>query len=181
MYLTFLVAFVLIHSIQSDCGCGNTNRESKCEENDPLHKYVQENNIPTKESNNDNMVLIQGNTFLMGTNEPYFESDFEGPAKNVSVKSFYMDKYEVSNKDFNEFIKDTGYETEAEVFGDSFIFELLVDEKERENYKEYRAVAAPWWIKMKGVSWKHPEGEKSNIDGIVKLFLCIFIYELGIF
>lgn len=171
MYLKFLIILVLTRAVKLDCGCSSTNRETNCEKNDALHKYVQENNIPAKEPNTDNMVLIKGDTFLMGTNEPYFEGDFESPARNVNVKSFYIDKYEVSNEDFSEFVKNTEYKTEAEIFGDSFIFEMLVDEAERDKYEEFRAVAAPWWIKMKGVSWDHPEGEKSNIKGLNNLHI----------
>lgn len=184
MYLILFINFVLINGVQPDCGC-STNRESKCESNEnPHEKYAQEKNIPAKDSDNiistdntlENMVFIKRNIFLMGTDKPYFEADFEGPARNVSVKSFYMDKYEVSNKDFDEFVKKTGYITEAENFGDSFIFELLVDEKERENYKDFRAVQAPWWIKMKGVDWRHPEGPNSNING--NLFIALYKYLL---
>lgn len=172
MYLKILIIFVLIKYVKLDCGCGSTNRESKCTNEGALHKYSKESNKPSEtlnvvpdESNIDNMVLIEGGTFVMGTNEPYFEADFEGPARNITLKSYYIDKYEVSNQDFSEFIKNTGYKTEAEVFGDSFIFELLVDEKERPKYDSLRAVAAPWWIKMKGVTWNNPEGEKSTIKG----------------
>ncbi|GJQ70443.1 hypothetical protein Trydic_g22862 [Trypoxylus dichotomus] len=111
------------------------------------------------------MVLIPRATFEMGTNNPVFEADFEGPIKNVTVESFYLDKYEVSNKDFNTFVEETNYITEAEIFGDSFIFESLVPEMKREEYKDFRAVQAPWWIKMQEVAWRTPEGPGSDLTG----------------
>ena len=64
------------------------------------HKYV-------------NMVKINGNKFIMGTDHPIFIADGEGPARNVSLDSFYLDKYEVSNADFEKFVAETGYVTEV--------------------------------------------------------------------
>ncbi|XP_018570307.1 sulfatase-modifying factor 1 isoform X2 [Anoplophora glabripennis] len=110
------------------------------------------------------MVLIEKATFEMGTNKPVFESDHEGPLRNVTLNSFYLDKYEVSNQHFSDFVKKTGYKTEAEIFGDSFIFEMSLPEEDRNKYQDVRAVQAPWWIKMSGVSWKHPEGPDSTIQ-----------------
>lgn len=175
MYLITIVCFVLtLQGAHLDCGCG-TNRESdsaQCKINNekPSDKYTKETNT---DQNTENMILIKDGTFLMGTNEPYFIEDKEGPARNVTVKSFYMDKYEVSNENFKKFIDETGYKTEAENFGDSFIFSLLVSKEEREQYVDFRAVQAPWWIKMKEVTWDKPEGKKSNIKG--RSFICFKI------
>lgn len=175
MYLYFKIPFVLILStipyyVSSNCGC-STNRNSQCKDDlDPSHKYLKESNeIP---DNNDNellntsdMVLIEGTTFEMGTNKPVFESDNEGPLRNVTLKSFYLDKYEISNQKFYDFVKKTGYTTEAEIFGDSFLFEMCLPKEDRKKYQDIRAAQAPWWVKMKGVSWKHPEGPDSTIEG----------------
>jgi sulfatase modifying factor 1 len=172
MYLTFTYLIILLnilHVCVSDCGC-QLNRNSECSNEESHNKYTKihndiDNNIETAASfDSSDMVLIDSATFEMGTNKPVFESDHEGPVRNVSVNSFYLDMYEVSNEKFNEFIQKTGYITEAEQFGDSFIFEMLVPESEREKYKDFRAVQAPWWIKMKGVTWNHPEGKDSTID-----------------
>lgn len=151
-----------------DCGC-TSNREvdtnKKCtSESIKVNKYTKEANIAF---NSEEMVLIQGNTFEMGTNEQVFPADYEGPVRNETVDSFHLDIYEVSNEKFLNFVTETGYVTEAEKFGDSFIFEMFIPKKERSKFKAYRAVQAPWWIKMKGVSWKKPEGPNSNIEGIL--------------
>jgi serine/threonine-protein kinase len=47
------------------------------------------------------MVLIEGGTFTMGWNKGKGEH-------TVTVPSFYLDKYEVTNAEYAEFIKDTG-------------------------------------------------------------------------
>lgn len=181
MYLNsiqiFYVLITIICYCKSDCGC-NLNRkkpgDNQCpmsKNYDPIKKYSREYN-EIKDNNKVNppfdikdMVLIEGATFEMGTNKPVFASDHEGPVRNVTVSSFHLDKYEVSNQHFYDFIKETGYKTEAEVFGDSFVFEMSLPEKERNMYQDIRAVQAPWWIKMKKVTWKHPEGESSTIEG----------------
>src|SRR5438309_6058746 len=58
-----------------------------------------------------NMVLIKGGSFLMGSDKFYPE---EKPVRQVTVDGFYMDQYEVTNKDYKEFVQDTGYVTVAE-------------------------------------------------------------------
>ena len=42
--------------------------------------------------------------------------------REVSVDSFWVDRFAVSNEDFAEFVEATGYATEAERFGWSFVF-----------------------------------------------------------
>lgn len=160
-----------------DCGC-STSRDGECSAGEkPSDKYSKESNeikdnkekltvTSGKVFDKEGMVLIEKATFEMGTDKPVFESDFEGPLRNKSVDAFYLDVYEVSNKQFADFVDKTGYKTEAEEFGDSFIFEMLLPEDERKKYQDVRAVQAPWWIKMQGVTWKQPEGPNSNIEGI---------------
>lgn len=182
MYLNHLSLLIVLSAclgyVKNDCGC-QLNRNQECTENtaeDPSLKYTkqgnnnEDNNLQEPETllDTNNMVFIEGNTFQMGTNEPVFKTDFEDPVRNVTVKPFYLDKYEVSNQNFQSFVEKTGYKTEAENFGDSFIFEMLIPENERYKYAHVKAVQAPWWIKMPGVTWDHPEGPNSSIDGNYK-------------
>jgi eukaryotic-like serine/threonine-protein kinase len=51
------------------------------------------------------MVLIEGGTFMMGSNNAREEQKGE---HKVTVPSFYLDKYEVTNAEYAEFIKVTG-------------------------------------------------------------------------
>ena len=63
------------------------------------------------------------------------------------------------------FVKTTGYKTEAELFGDSFVFEGVLSDEEKQKAKS--AVAgAPWWIPVKGATWRKPEGPGSNITKV---------------
>lgn len=51
--------------------------------------------------------------FTMGTNEPFFKNDGEAPARLVKVDPFCIDKTEVSNAQFAEFVAKTKYRTEV--------------------------------------------------------------------
>ena len=51
------------------------------------------------------MILIEGGTFIMGSDNAGDEQKGEHP---VTVSSFYLDKYEVTNAEYAEFIKATG-------------------------------------------------------------------------
>ncbi|KAM9523475.1 formylglycine-generating enzyme-like isoform 2-T2 [Salvelinus alpinus] len=55
--------------------------------------------------------------------------DREGPQRRVDLDLFYMDAHEVSNRNFQSFINATGYVSEAERFGDYFLFEGVLSEE----------------------------------------------------
>ena len=72
---------------------------------------------PGKIKEEDGMVLLRGGTYLRGNNKPPGNGDFypeEGPAHRVEVSDFWIDKYEVTNAQFMEFVEATGYVTFAE-------------------------------------------------------------------
>src|SRR5260370_41079735 len=45
-----------------------------------------------------------------------------GPFRMVAVSPFYISKFSVTNEQFDAFVRHTGYCTEAERFGWSFVF-----------------------------------------------------------
>jgi serine/threonine-protein kinase len=53
----------------------------------------------------ENMVQISGGTFTMGRQDG---DEDERPTRSVQVKSFYLDKYEVTNQDYKKFVDATG-------------------------------------------------------------------------
>jgi hypothetical protein len=57
------------------------------------------------------MILIEGGTFLMGSDRHYPE---EAPQHRVTVGSFFIDPMPVTNRQFAEFVTATGYITVAE-------------------------------------------------------------------
>ena len=113
----------------------------------------------------DSMVQLPGSEFLMGTEDlDGFPADGEGPVRPVVVRRFYIDQFAVSNEKFAAFINATGYKTEAEQFGWSFVFGGLLPD----DFPDTRAVvAAPWWRQVEGADWQHPFGPQSSLDGIL--------------
>lgn len=108
------------------------------------------------------MVKLEGGVFTMGTDNPVLPQDGEGPARKVQVSPFYVDKFEVTNAEFQQFVADTGYVTEAEKFGVSFVLEHLLSSEVKSTITQ--AVAnAPWWLPVENATWNHPEGPGSTI------------------
>ncbi|XP_044014650.1 formylglycine-generating enzyme isoform X2 [Aphidius gifuensis] len=121
-----------------------------------------DNNILLKNNEKIDTVKIPKGIYSMGTDKPIFIGDGEGPKRSVKLNSFYIDKYEVSNEMFKKFIDKTGYITEAEKFGNSFVFDGLISDETKSKIDQ--AVAqAPWWLPVDGADWQHPEGIDSNI------------------
>lgn len=105
------------------CGC-SVNRVHTGDDNAPplavadmpdvdheKEKYKDETFSDHKRTNQ--MVYIPDGSFLMGTNKPVFVADGEGPERKVTIDGFYLDKHEVSNAEFDLFVKSTGYKTEV--------------------------------------------------------------------
>ena len=112
------------------------------------------------------MVQLPGGIFLMGTDyTDAFSADGEGPVREVTLAPFLMDRYPVTNDLFQQFINATGYRTEAEVFGWSFVFWAHIPPSRFSALVEDTVAAAPWWCKVPGACWNAPEGPGSNLDG----------------
>jgi sulfatase modifying factor 1 len=110
------------------------------------------------------MIKLDGGVFLMGTNlDEGFPQDGEGPAREVTLDPFYMDVYPVTNGHLEEFVQATGYRTEAERFGWSFVFEGHIPTERYAEIVERQVRGASWWCKVNGADWRHPEGPDSGI------------------
>src|SRR5947209_1988375 len=92
------------------------------------------------------MVHLPGGKFLMGTDYPGgFAADGEGPVRPVLLSPFAIDVVPVTNESFAEFVRSTGYKTEAERFGWSFVFWNLISEGIFEQLVTDTVAEAPWW------------------------------------
>ena len=111
------------------------------------------------------MIRLPGGAFLMGTDdEEGFPADGEGPIREVTVSPFLIDPYAVTNDRFAEFVADTGYKTEAERFGWSFVFHLLVPEQVAKSVTQVPQ-QTPWWYTVHGAYWAQPEGPGTSLEG----------------
>ena len=102
----------------------------------------------------------------MGTDsDEGFPEDGEGPARRVWVDPFRISARTVTNAEFAAFVETTGYRTEAEQFGWSYVFHLFVSKQARKR-GEVRAVPGlDWWLGVARASWKRPEGRGSTYRG----------------
>lgn len=107
-----------------------------------------------------NMVFIPAGKFILGNDYGFGEEIFSEEAGSYEVKidGFYMDKYEVTNDQFFQFVKETGYKTLAERQGFSAVF---ISPKEVKNLDDM----SQWWYLVAGANWLHPLGQHSNING----------------
>ena len=109
------------------------------------------------------MAAIPGGSFTMGGDEPdAFPGDGEGPVRTVELRPFYIDTTCVSNAQFAAFVKSTGYVTEAEQFGWSYVFHLLLALQARNHIMQGTVPQAPWWLAVEGATWRAPEGPGST-------------------
>ncbi|OED38563.1 sulfatase modifying factor 1 (C-alpha-formyglycine- generating enzyme 1) [Chromatiales bacterium (ex Bugula neritina AB1)] len=96
-------------------------------------------------------VVVPGGTGLIGTDKPHIRFDGETPLRQGRVDEFKMSSGPVTNADFAAFVADTGYVTEAEHYGWSFVFWSQVPD----YIGETQAVpGALWWRRVDGASWK---------------------------
>uniref|UniRef100_A0A182RQ01 Sulfatase-modifying factor enzyme-like domain-containing protein n=1 Tax=Anopheles funestus TaxID=62324 RepID=A0A182RQ01_ANOFN len=177
LVLLIINCFSVFQLVTSDCGCNKLKRNAEGQEL-PKERVIFPSEAKSSQEETSEpeslldlvehsklfeaMSLIPGGEYTIGTNEPIFVKDRESPSRPVSIRDYYLDQYEVSNAQFKEFVEQTGYITEAEKFGDSFVFQQLLTDEVRKQYEDYRVAAAPWWYKLRGASWKHPEGDHSR-------------------
>jgi formylglycine-generating enzyme required for sulfatase activity len=111
------------------------------------------------------LISVPGGRFLMGTDYPGgIEADGEGPVRPVFLASFEVDAFPVTNDDFAAFASATGYKTDAERYGSSYVFWSQIPMDQLEELIEGTIPSEPWWCKVRGASWKHPEGPGSNLE-----------------
>lgn len=129
------------------------------------------------------LVFVNGRMAKVGTNNASksprtFHIDGEGPIRYVAVPDFYVEETEVSNAQYRVFVDATGYVTDSERFGWSYVFSgqlvRLYDEyasrvqnnesvskrlsKSLKRVKKQHAEGVPWWIRVDGAKWNAPYG-----------------------
>jgi formylglycine-generating enzyme required for sulfatase activity len=103
--------------------------------------------------------------FLMGTDYARANrGDGEGPVRQVMLAPYAIEVYPVTNADFLAFVRATGYVTDAERYGTSFVFQGQIPDERYDDVVEDTLAAAPWWCLVRGASWRTPAGPGSTID-----------------
>jgi formylglycine-generating enzyme required for sulfatase activity len=108
----------------------------------------------------------------MGSDDHYPE---ERPARRVVVSDFWIDEAPVTNRDFQAFVRDTGYVTLAEVAPDAAQYPHAAPHMLRAGSSLFVPPRQPvtlsdpfaWWHFSFGTSWLHPWGPQSTVDGLL--------------
>ncbi len=117
------------------------------------------------------MVEIPGGRFRMGSDTGYPE---EAPAHSVEVDGFRIDTHAVTNADFAAFVAATGHVTTAETIPDARDYPNAPPHMLFAGSLVFRKTRGPvdladwsqWWELRRGADWRHPQGPKSNLDGL---------------
>ena len=92
-----------------------------------------------------------------GTNRPVIPTDGEQIFRWARLRRFGMEAHCVSVARFDAFVSETGYRTDAERLGWSYVFRgLLSDQDAAEILGGYDK--AGWWWAVKGANWRYPAG-----------------------
>ena len=129
------------------------------------------------------MVWISGGEFIQGAvPQDNMAMAHEKPAHKVAVDGFFMDITEVTNDEFNKFVDETGYITQAERKIDWEEMKKQVPEgtpkphdsimqpgsltfKKTQNPVSNLYDFSQWWRWTIGANWKQPNGPGSSIKG----------------
>jgi formylglycine-generating enzyme len=149
---------IVILSIQIITACTDTGKKtnSDTERSEILSEQVpQQQQQPKIEKSADTivtgtsgMVYFEGGKITIGSNT---RQNNESPAFEVDVDPFYIDKHPVTVAQFRKFIRETGYQTEADRFGDAGVYDFEIGN----------------WQLVKGANWEYPfgpEGKKAKDD-----------------
>lgn len=125
-------------------------------------------------------VQIPAGEFIMGSTDPYAKPD-EQPLHKVRLNRFRISRTPITNDQFAEFVKATGYITTAEkaptaeevlsqcppgtppppaefLVAASLVFKPTKVPVSLDN-------PLIWWEWKQGADWRHPEGPDSSIEG----------------
>ena len=153
---------------------------------------VENKNNKPKGKTPKGMVWIPGGEFSMGSNvEDESLCSLKGvtsdanPVHRVYVDGYYMDEAEVTNEQYEEFVKATGYVTIAEQKPTKEEFPTASEEDLITGSVIFNPTPAAvnlnyylqWWTYVAGADWKHPLGPQSSIKGKEKYPVVHIAYE----
>ncbi|MEV6772016.1 formylglycine-generating enzyme family protein [Nocardia sp. NPDC051030] len=108
-----------------------------------------------------NEVPLPGGEFAMGdTHGDGYPADGETPVHTVEISPFRIDVAAVTVAQFAAFVDATGWVTDAERYGSSAVFHLLVAARRADVLGQ--SPAAPWWYEIRRADWRHPHGPLSD-------------------
>lgn len=105
-------------------------------------------------------ISIPGGTALVGTQKGIIAADGESPLRKQRIAPFLLDNTAVTNARFDAFVGSTGYVTEAERLGWSYVFINHLPAVQRAATRG--VAAANWWRQVYGANWRLINGPDSE-------------------
>lgn len=110
-----------------------------------LKKFIPKNEKESYYHRKNNMIWISG-----------FDP------KTMKLYGFWIDKHEITNKEFADFVKQTKYKTSSELLSEpspgSLVFSPPTKPVDKTNYQN-------WWKFIPYANWQDPQGDKKGILG----------------
>ena len=120
-------------------GTSNRNRSFSSDTIPPIAERTKLDAIAPMKS-------LPGGIFRRGSDTAP-EGD-QRPAHEIRLSPFKIDVYQVTNRQYQMFVRETQYETTAERSGWSFVFHS----------------SSKAWVRMVGVNWRNPSGNNPHTD-----------------
>ena len=135
--LIFVLSIVLLSCSSNPANKKNTEK---------VETITNSNSTSNASLNENPMIYFKGGSFMMGSDNG---TPAEKPIHSVEVKSFRINKFPVTVNEFRQFVKATGYTTDADRFGDSGVFNFNTSS----------------WILAPGANWEYPQGRQAARSG----------------
>ncbi len=136
----------------------------------PPTPTVSPTTTPSAEKDGMTLVYVPAGEFLMGSTDAEVAQALKGcsdsgwvlcdlinaekPQHTVSLDAYWIDKTDVTNAMFAQFVKATSYKTGAEKLGFAYVLNLSM------------GFSPESWEPTSGANWQHPRGPGSDIKGL---------------
>ena len=139
-----LLIFILVFS---SCLSVGDKKIISSDEKFYIVENINENDVVeeiTEKYDANKMVFIKGGKFNFGSDTGL---EREKPEREAIIQSFLIDKNLVTVEDFRNFVNESNYITEAEVFGNAIVFDDSINT----------------WQLIDGANWEYPLGKLKPI------------------
>ena len=139
-----LLIFILVFS---SCLSVDDKKIISSDEKFYIVENINENDVVeeiTEKYDANKMVFIKGGKFNFGSDTGL---EREKPEREVIIQSFLIDKNLVTVEDFRNFVNESNYITEAEVFGNAIVYDDSINT----------------WQLIDGANWEYPLGKLKPI------------------
>ncbi|MBG88977.1 MAG: serine/threonine protein phosphatase [Verrucomicrobiales bacterium] len=125
--------------------------------------------LPSDAGSTEGMVKIPAGSFRMGAEGPEtWPADGEGPVREIALDAYWIDRCCVTNVQFERFVAETKYQTEAERFGWSFVFHNQIPKVHRKRARLETVMDLDWWARVDRADWRKPGGPGTNIKKLAE-------------